>query len=126
MFGLVRLKGVISRSRGAALILVHETTKEWSADHRTGRGWDSAGRYGWSQVETAARPVPVVVLDVLLKYKPSHPANSPVVDVGAAKNRTGSVLTISVCTPGGLGHHSEMRQRRCGCRGSSTTVACHE
>ena len=55
-------------SCGAALVFVHETTKKWLADHGTGRGWNSAGRFGWRQVETAVGAVPVVVLDVLLEH----------------------------------------------------------
>ena len=43
----IRVKDVISRSRGAALVFVYETVKEWVADHCTGRGWHSAGRLGW-------------------------------------------------------------------------------
>jgi hypothetical protein len=48
--------------------LVHETAKEWLADHRTGRGRSSVVRCGWRQVETAVGTVPVVVLEVFLEH----------------------------------------------------------
>jgi hypothetical protein len=62
-----KLKGVISRSCGAALVFVDETTKTRLADHHARRALNSAGRLGWRQVETSVGSVPVVVLDVLLE-----------------------------------------------------------
>src|SRR5450759_4777858 len=61
-----RLKGVISRSRGATVVFVDEPTEEWSADHGAVPGRCSRYRLGWCEIEASMGSVPVVVLDVLV------------------------------------------------------------
>jgi hypothetical protein len=60
------VKGVISRSRGAAVVFVDDSTEERSADHGAGSGRCSRYRLGWCGIEASVGSVPVVVLDVLL------------------------------------------------------------
>jgi len=57
------VKGVISRSRGAAVVFVDESTEEWLADHEAVPGRCSRYRFWWCEIEAYVGSVPVVVPD---------------------------------------------------------------